>query len=680
MFSFWRHRLFRQTWHPSFEELMLHLDGESVPKGGRVGTHTKNCWSCRMRLEKIDHAISEFMESRNATFAGPPALPRQALQNFAARLDRLDDECGSPRLFSGLVREYTEGVFTRRASPRLATILASLCLIVVVFVRLNLPQPVSAKEILFQVRQAEVRQMMQVSAPVIYEKFQLRRSSRSRLETVTWEIWNDTRNNRMRQRVSDTRDEALPVGSASASTRIPPLLEDFGEVFRSHEADLAWPLSPSNYELWRGSVPQESEKVLHGTLPDGDKAAILKVSGHGPFPLGAVVGVEFTVRAADWHPVGQRLLVQRQDEIMDYSLGEIAFDVIALDAVPSSIFGQPAPNGTQITKPAVWRIAPVPVHSDFWAAGAELLPSEADLTAAEVEARYAIHSVRACIGRPIAVRLGVGGIEVEGVVDSDKRKAEVLLALRGIPHVAAAIRSVADEAAVPLAVNPDEPALHSAGRIQDGDQAEQPKLAIEALLRQYFTEGKCAGRQGSVQSNCIQEEIANLSREALAHSEGAHAQAWALRRLVGWEPFLRRDKLRTSTRRLLQLMVQDHMEALRDELQNSHAQLRPILSRLLQRDSSEQESQPIGTQDLQGDWVAGSLLHLCANVEESVDLTLGTFAETNRPVSDPERAMKDLQSKLDFLRAEFPKLEIDVGAELSGFSKTLVSSEKAERK
>jgi uncharacterized coiled-coil protein SlyX len=127
-------------------------------------------------------------------------------------------------------------------------------------------------------------------------------------------------------------------------------------------------------------------------------------------------------------------------------------------------------------------------------------------------------------------------------------------------------------------------------------------------------------------------------------------------------------------------MVQDHMEALRNELQNSQAQLRPILSRLLQRDSSEQESQPIGTQDLQGDWVAGALLHLCANVEESVDLTLGTLSETNRPVSDPERAIKDLLSKLELLHAEFPKLEIDIGAELSGFSKTLASSEKAEGK
>ena len=679
MFSFWRHRLFRQTWHPSFEELMLHLDGESVPKSGRVGTHTKNCWSCRLRLEKIDHAISEFMESRNKSFAGSPALPRQALQSFAAKLDRLDDECGSPALFSGLVREYARGLFAPRVSVRLAMCLASLGLVTIIFIRLNLTQPVSAKEILFQVRQAEVRQMMQVSAPVIYEKFQLRRSSRSRLETVTWEIWNDTRNNRLRQRVKETRDGALPGGSASAEAPVPLLLEDFGEVCRNHRVDLGRPLSPATYEAWRGSVPQQSEEVLQGTLPDGDKATILKVSGRGTFPRGAIVGVEFTVRAADWHPVGQRLLVQTQDEIVDYSLGEIAFDVIALDAVPSSMFGEPAPSGTQITKSALWRLAPVPVHSDFWAAGAYLLPSEADLTAAEVEARYAIHSVGACVGRPIAVRLGVGGVEVEGVVDSDERKAEVLLALRGIPYVAAAIRSVAEEAAAPSAANPDEAPVHSV-RIQDGDQAEQPKLAIEALLRQYFTEGKCAGRQGSVQSNCVQAEIADLSREALAHSEGAHAQAWALRRLVEWEPFLRRDRLRTSARRLLQLMVQDHLEALRNELQSSQAQLRPILSRLLQLDSSEQESQTIRTQDLQGDWVAGALLHLCANVEESADLTVGTFSETNRPVSDPERAMKDLLSKLDLLHAEFPKLEIDIGAELSGFSKTLLSSENADRK
>ncbi len=664
MFSFWRHRLFRQTWHPSFEELMLHLDGESASNGGRVGTHTKNCWSCRLRLEKIDHAISEFMESRNASFAGPPALPRQALQSFAARLDRLDDECGSPSLFSGLVREYAEGLFTQRASPRLAFFLASLCLIVVAFVRLNLPQSVSAKEILFQVRQAEARQLMQLSAPIVYEKFQLRRSFRSRLETVTWEIWNDTRNNRMRQRVNAT------------PTAIPAVLEDYAEVFRRHQADLGRPLSPSNYELWRGSITQESEKVFEGRLPDGVRATILKVSGRGPFPIGAIVGVEFTVRAADWHPVGQRLLIQKQDEVVDYSLGEVAFDVMALNTVPSSIFAELAPASARTLETAVRRFMPVPVHSDLWPAEADLLPTEAELTAAEVEARYALHSVRACIGRPIAIRVGVGQIEVEGVVDSDERKAEVLLAMRGIPHVAAEVRSVAE-----AVENLGGRELISTPLNQlPGADTTKPRLPIEDLLQRYFSAGKCAGRPSDAQSACVQEEIAGLSREALAHSQGAEAQAWALRRLVEWGPFLKRDELRTATRRLLEIMVREHIDALRNELEQSQAQLKPILSALLGGDTSGMEKQLVPTADQQGDSLSGSLLRLCAAVEEAMNLALGTFAETNRPVGQPEQAMKELLSKLDELNGDFPDLEAHVRAELSGFGKTGVSSEWQEWK
>jgi hypothetical protein len=45
----------------------------------------------------------------------------------------------------------------------------------------------------------------------------------------------------------------------------------------------------------------------------------------------------------------------------------------------------------------------------------------------------------------------------------------------------------------------------------------------------------------------------------------ARAQAWALRRLVEWEPFLKRDESRTSTRPLLELMAREHMDGLRND-------------------------------------------------------------------------------------------------------------------
>ena len=78
--------------------------------------------------------------------------------------------------------------------------------------------------------------------------------------------------------------------------------------------------------------------------------------------------------------------------------------------------------------------------------------------------------------------------------------------------------------------------------------------------------------------------------------------------------------------------------------------------------------------DHHGESLSGSLLRLCATVEEAMNLTLGTFAETNRPVGQPEQAVKELLSKLDALNREFPHLEAQVNAELSGFGKTGVSS------
>jgi len=272
--------------------------------------------------------------------------------------------------------------------------------------------------------------------------------------------------------------------------------------------------------------------------------------------------------------------------------------------------------------------------------------------------------------------VGIGQIEVEGVVDTEERKAEILLALRGIPHVVGEIRTVAEAATAETA--------DGEGSAADSGQPavavlSAPKLAIEDLLRRYFSEGKCAGQSGE-QSACVQEEIAGLSREALANSEAAQAQAWAVRRLVEWRPFLARRELRTSSQRLLDLMIRDHMAALRSELEQWRAQLKPVLFALSNGDSSETGAESTQTRDSGGDWVTASLLRLCTTVEEAGNLTLGTFAETNRPVSQPEQAMKELLSKLDQLNGEFSRLEADVSAELSGFSNKLISSEKPEQK
>src|SRR3989442_14919672 len=78
--------------------------------------------------------------------------------------------------------------------------------------------------------------------------------------------------------------------------------------------------------------------MLERKLPSGDQALILKASGQGPFLPNAIVSAEFTVRQRDWHPLEQRLQVQKEDGIVDYASGQVAFNVIASNVLPPSIF------------------------------------------------------------------------------------------------------------------------------------------------------------------------------------------------------------------------------------------------------------------------------------------------------------------------------------------------------
>ncbi len=684
MLSFWRHRLFWQTWHPSFDELVLYMEGEPGPQRGRIGAHVKSCWSCRLTLDKIDRAIAAFMDARNSSFEGAPTFPQQASQRFAAKLDRLEHESGGASLFSDAIRGCSgKGLFAQALLVRLAILFASVGLLAAIFFLLHVAQPVSAKEILSQVRQSETRTLRRVPSPVIYRKLELRRTSRGRVEMATWEIWNDTGNNRVRRRVKGVAKETGPVTLLRGTTKPPGSgttgpLQDLEDLYKSHRADWERPLSPGNYEAWRASIPQQSEKVLEGRLPNGEKAAILKVSREGPASAEGIVAAEFTVRAADWHPVGERLVIQKPGEVVDYSLGEIAFDVMALNHVPSSIFAEPAPVPASLPYPPVLRIVPAPVPFELPLREEVVPPSAVDLMAAEVEVQYALHSVNACIGRPITVHRSAGSIEVEGVVDSEERKEDVVRALRGILHVSPNIRTVTEvEAAAPVRNSETDPA--AIPRVTEESVADtQPRLASEDLLRQYFAATKCRERENRGQDTCVREEIAGLSRDALAHSERALAQVWALRRIVEWEPFVHRDELRTSTRGLVELMVRDHLNALANELERWQTRLVPILKALAPSGSLEQKVPAIEQESFVRDPVANSVLRLHSTVDLAASLTIGAFTETTRPVNEPSNAMQTLLLRLNASDEDLEKLNTEVRRAFSGFPRAAASTEASE--
>ena len=680
MINFWSHRLFNQTWHPAFEELTAYLDGEKGPAAARIAAHAKTCWSCRASLETIDRTISEYMEARKIVLGDSPVFPVGRLAGFTDRLERLEAESGRPRSrFARLVRNCTHRPDLHRpdihrlglslVSPVVPVFLVLLFFISIYWLRFASAPTVSAKEILSQVRQAEVAEITKVAAPVIHTRLQLRRSSGTRQDTITWEIWNDLWNNRLRQSVRDSTTR-----SGSAATPEGFALEEMKQQFRSHQADVGRPLSCSNYERWRDSIRQVSEEVVDGRLPNGDRATILKASGKGPFAPGSVVRSELTVRTTDWHPVAQTIFVQRQAELVVYSLGELAFDVISLGAVPPSVLAEPAPASTPDMVLSGARPTQAPAPGNLLVPDGHIAPTEAELRAAEVEVWYALHSAKACTGRPVAVRLTEGGITVEGVVDNDDRKQAILVSLRGIPHVMPGVRTVDEQTAGAAENATVEPALLPV----DPVSVERPgtALPIEELLRKHFSASVCAGRDRSGIGTCVQAEIANLSQQTLSQAESAQAEAWALRRLASWDTFAKIEDLRISTRRLLELMVRDHLNALRSALDTLRAQLKPIISTQPVGNSSGMECRPAATSDRQGEGVPAALLRLFSAVEKTTDLTIGIFAQSNRQVDQPEQALKDLSSKLDGLARELTNLQAELSGDPFGLQDQILGSRR----
>ena len=683
----WR-RLFRQTWHPSYEELVLFLDGELGPKTDDVEAHLRSCWSCRLRREKVDRVISAFMEARSASFGDGSKFPTRGLASFNARLDRLDLESGSPALLAGLLRTRIQEGLSALKSWRVATLVASLAIIIALLIRSSSVPTVSAKEVLGRVKQAEARQLQGAPAPVIYEKIQLRRqSSVRRPETLTWEIWNDPHNKRLRSRVTDgeggrflpTMPANLANGEGNNSVQnsgmsrqvtqspaaLPPVLAELEQVYKTHHADLRRPLSSSSFEALRDSMGKGSEKVHDRRLPDGESAVVLKSSGEGPFHHNTIVSAEFTVRIKDWHPVEQRLRVQQEEGVVDYTLGQIAFDLLTLNSLPPSLFSDVTEAVLSVPSP---QLAPL----------VDL--ASADLLTAEIETWHALHSVNACLGRPVAVnRVGRSHIEVSGVVETEERKAQILEVLLGIPHVNARIRTVVEDWATTSAgkTPPVKADAIAAGQVSQA-AASEPRLALEDLLKRHFSSTDCAESPSDSRGQCVSEKIAEVSRKALTTSEAVLVQVGALRRLVQWSTSMQQSDLRVSTRRLLELMVQDHVNALKIRLDVSRSAVEPILSSWLQREvgSSAASQTASGLLRAEGDWAAVTL-HLCSGVERTANLALGMFVETNEPVMQGEAAVSELLSAFSRLDVEFKEVEARVASELSEPMKTLSSGRSA---
>jgi hypothetical protein len=384
--------------HISDTVLMLAADGElDCQEATRVRLHLEACWSCRVRLEKIESAIADVVDYRNTLLEPHLPLPGGPRALFLARLRDLaasSRNSASWERIQSMAATWLAPVNVRRLwVPAVACLLA-----VAVVVRVSRTPIVSATELLERAQISQHTSLRTVRRPVVYRKIRIQ----SRERDVTAVLYHDT-----------TSDKTVHTDESAV---VPGGLEE-----RLQAAHLSWndPLSLSAFISWRDVLSDRADQVTRSR--DG------LLTLHTSTDQGPINAIDLTLREADYHPVAELLHFQDEDNVQ---ISELAYSVMPFEAVEASIFAPPLPPRT-------------PVVASSPAPALPPVPSARELADAELEARLTLHATGADLGEQIDVANTNGKVVVvSGLLGSAEREQELLRALEGIPHVRAQLDTV----------------------------------------------------------------------------------------------------------------------------------------------------------------------------------------------------------------------------------------------
>ena len=583
--------------HPSEDELLLYVDGELAPKASTsLRTHLEACWSCRVRTEKIEDAISTFIDYRNQVLKPLVDPPPYDWRGFDGRLKGLASQVGKPSIFANF-RGALGRIFAApnlsinfRVLMRAVAVTLILALLAAVLIRFNRTSIVSASEMLQRVAAAQQSEIAKTNQAVVYQKLQVRRkaAASSASETVTWEVWNDTVNSRARQSLEtatgrrflrldakDTRSDQASPAKISPQQDSPRSLIELNAVLRSNHMNPAMPLSASSYEAWRRSVESKHEEVTKTTTNDGHQALTLHTTPTGQINVGGIAEASLVVRVSDWHPVEERLRVRGEQGEEEFELTETAYSVVSLTALSPEIFAEPVASTTDVAKPETRNSKPETTTP----APNPLPPAPVATTALEIEVLQLLNQVGADVSEQINVtRTPDGLLQVQGIVETEKRKIEIIQALQPVatnPALRIDIQTVAEASQREA----QQKSSASAPAVVSRVEVNKGAMPAEADLRRYF----------SASGGDVDERIRQFASRMINHSQQALFHASALKRLSEKFSDEQLRALDPDAHAKWLAIIRQHARAFQQEMASLRQELRPVFF----------ASMPLGTQSRQ---------------------------------------------------------------------------------
>lgn len=503
--------------HLTDEGLLRSLDGELLPREAEfVDAHIQSCWSCRSRRQAIGCCIADLANYQSARTAPylPPPLDGRVV--FLSRLGALASEIEhTSRPMSWL--EGATRFFRLGKINQLARIAAVLVLLVsaTIFYFLRTPTVVSADELLNLTAASEVKSLKTAVEPVVVQKLRVSVGKKSLTRTV----YRDVTHNRMAGHTEASGTEEAEIKAAYLKSSL----------------DWNAPLDAETYRRWRATHPASRDRVVRLR----NDQLILETT----YSTGSVLEADLTVRIADYHAVKESFRFQDDSEI---EIAELSYDVIPFASAPAGIFGVPAQLGAVRLPAAILR---------------PVLPSRAELAVAEVEVESVLHQLGADLGEQINIATHDGhDVSIAGVVSNDARKQELVSSLGPIPHTRLHILTV-DEAAQ------QSPSSPEANQASDATSQVRMMVAAPPLL----------DSQLNTRFPDKDQRIAYVN-QTLSLAQSASARAWALNRLADRHPPQQVAVLDDDARRELQVLITDHVSALREDISSLQNQIAEILS------------------------------------------------------------------------------------------------------
>jgi RNA polymerase sigma factor (sigma-70 family) len=359
--------------------------------------------------------------------------------------------------------------------------------------------------------------------------------------------------------------------------------------------DKVWELEPSAREFMQLIGDPQSAKI--------EEQSAKYVISYANGSTSGVIKATLAINRDDLHVTEQTLLIAANGEQREYRFTEANFERRAPDAVAPTVF-EPEPEllsenpkPPEKAKEKATTTTPLAVIPPPASASSEL----------EVEVLRLVHQAGADLGDEVTVRRTPDGqLQVQGIVETETRKAEIVQALATVAH----------SPAVEIKVETVAEVLKQQARSQSSSlpttverrESADSKIPVDAELRRYFSEKGLTGPELDQRVNEFAAQIGNRSLQVLR-------QAGALQRLAHRFSLEQLRALEPEARTKWSSMLRDHAQALQRELSGLRQELRPFFDS--SRGLSPQDIPTIKSdQDLQE--AANQLFELCSANDQSL--------------------------------------------------------------